>query len=223
VLVDQDKCRGWRMCISGWPDKKIYFNWKVRQGREVHLLLPRIEAASHRVLGILRRAASAYLGVILYDADRIEEAASVVDEKGTLRSAAEDFPRPTTRRSSLPHRAEGIRSLARICSEVAGLQMAIDWKIAFPLHPEYRTLPMCVRAPLSPIQAAAESGKMGMNGIIPDTQSLRIPITYLANLLTGGKEKPVITRLTACWRCVPTCAASRWRAFPIPPRSTRWD
>src|SRR3569623_2152700 len=36
---------------------------------------------------------------------------------------------------------------------------------------------------------------MGMNGSIPDTQSLRIPITYLANLLTGGKEKPVITAL----------------------------
>jgi len=74
--------------------------------------------------------------------------------------------------------------------------MAIDWKIAFPLHPEYRTLPMVWYVPpLSPIQAAAESGQMGMNGIIPDTKSLRIPITYLANLLTGGNEKPVITAL----------------------------
>jgi nitrate reductase beta subunit len=36
---------------------------------------------------------------------------------------------------------------------------------------------------------------MGMNGIIPDTTSMRIPITYLANLLTGGKEKPVISAL----------------------------
>jgi len=49
--------------------------------------------------------------------------------------------------------------------------------------------------PLSPIQSAAESGQMGMNGIIPDTKSLRIPITYLANLLTGGKEKPIVTAL----------------------------
>ena len=26
VLVDQDRCRGWRMCISGCPYKKVYFN-----------------------------------------------------------------------------------------------------------------------------------------------------------------------------------------------------
>jgi nitrate reductase beta subunit len=27
VLIDQDKCRGWRMCVSGCPYKKIYYNW----------------------------------------------------------------------------------------------------------------------------------------------------------------------------------------------------
>ena len=26
VLIDQEKCRGWRMCISGCPYKKIYYN-----------------------------------------------------------------------------------------------------------------------------------------------------------------------------------------------------
>jgi nitrate reductase beta subunit len=34
-------------------------------------------------------------------------------------------------------------------------KMAIDWKVAFPLHPEYRTLPMVWYVPpLSPIQSA---------------------------------------------------------------------
>src|SRR5690606_16904036 len=28
VLVDQDKCRGWRMCVTGCPYKKVYFNHK---------------------------------------------------------------------------------------------------------------------------------------------------------------------------------------------------
>ncbi|EEB9150732.1 4Fe-4S dicluster domain-containing protein, partial [Salmonella enterica subsp. enterica serovar Paratyphi B] len=28
VLVDQDACRGWRMCVSGCPYKKVYFNHK---------------------------------------------------------------------------------------------------------------------------------------------------------------------------------------------------
>ncbi len=39
VLIDRDKCRGWRMCITGCPYKKIYFNWKSGKS-EVHLLLP---------------------------------------------------------------------------------------------------------------------------------------------------------------------------------------
>jgi nitrate reductase / nitrite oxidoreductase, beta subunit len=71
-------------------------------------------------------------------------------------------------------------------------KMAIDWKIAFPLHPEYRTLPMVWYVPpLSPIQAHAQSGALGMNGAIPDVAQLRIPLRYLANMLTAGEEFPV--------------------------------
>ena len=50
--------------------------------------------------------------------------------------------------------------------------MAIDWKIAFPLHPEYRTLPMVWYVPpLSPIQAKAEAGEIGFDGAIPDIRN----------------------------------------------------
>ncbi|HJX16256.1 MAG TPA: 4Fe-4S dicluster domain-containing protein, partial [Candidatus Deferrimicrobiaceae bacterium] len=28
VLVSQEKCRAWRMCISGCPYKKVYYNWE---------------------------------------------------------------------------------------------------------------------------------------------------------------------------------------------------
>jgi nitrate reductase beta subunit len=70
--------------------------------------------------------------------------------------------------------------------------MAMEWKVAFPLHPEYRTLPMVWYVPpLSPIQSAAEAGKMGVDGAMPDVRSLRIPLRYLANLLTAGDEEPV--------------------------------
>ena len=68
----------------------------------------------------------------------------------------------------------------------------MEWKVAFPLHPEYRTLPMVWYVPpLSPITAAAEAGKMGTDGEMPDVRSLRIPLKYLANLLTAGDELPV--------------------------------
>ena len=71
-------------------------------------------------------------------------------------------------------------------------KMAMEWKVAFPLHPEYRTLPMVWYVPpLSPIQSAAEAGKIGIDGEMPDVRSLRIPLKYLANLLTAGKEEPV--------------------------------
>ena len=75
-------------------------------------------------------------------------------------------------------------------------KMAMDWKVAFPLHPEYRTLPMVWYVPpLSPIQSAAESGMIGVDGAMPDVRSLRIPVKYLANLLTAGKEAPVVQAL----------------------------
>ncbi|MCG8693683.1 MAG: hypothetical protein MI806_20955, partial [Minwuiales bacterium] len=75
-------------------------------------------------------------------------------------------------------------------------KMAMDWQVAFPLHPEYRTLPMVWYVPpLSPIQSAAQAGKIGVDGELPDVRSLRIPVRYLANLLTAGKEEPVVRGL----------------------------
>jgi nitrate reductase beta subunit len=74
--------------------------------------------------------------------------------------------------------------------------MAIDWKVALPLHPEYRTLPMVWYVPpLSPITAAANAGQIGVNGEIPDVSQLRIPLKYLANLLTAGDTAPVASAL----------------------------
>ena len=75
-------------------------------------------------------------------------------------------------------------------------KMAVEWKVAFPLHPEYRTLPMVWYVPpLSPIQSAAEAGKVEFDGILPKIESLRIPVKYLANLLTAGDEKPIVRAL----------------------------
>jgi nitrate reductase / nitrite oxidoreductase, beta subunit len=65
-------------------------------------------------------------------------------------------------------------------------KMAVDWKVALPLHPEYRTLPMVWYVPpLSPITAAPTPAPRA-NGEIPDVKQLRIPVKYLANLLTAG-------------------------------------
>ena len=42
VLIDQDKCRGWRMCVSGCPYKKIYYNWKSGKSEKCIFCYPRI-------------------------------------------------------------------------------------------------------------------------------------------------------------------------------------
>jgi len=43
VLVDQDACRGWRMCVSGCPYKKVYFNHRTGKAEKCTFCFPRIE------------------------------------------------------------------------------------------------------------------------------------------------------------------------------------
>jgi len=80
VLIDQDKCRGWRMCVSGCPYKKIYYNWKSGKAEKCIFCYPRIEAGQPTVCSETCVGRIRYLGVLLYDADRIAEAASVERE-----------------------------------------------------------------------------------------------------------------------------------------------
>ncbi len=193
VLIDQDKCRGWRMCVSACPYKKIYFNWESGKSEKCTFCYPRIENGEPTVCSETCVGRIRYLGVLLYDADKIEAAASVADEQNLYHAQLEMFLDPNDEQVIKAARAEGIpESWLEAARKSPVYKMAMEWKIAFPLHPEYRTLPMVwYIPPLSPIQNAAASGDMGMNGVIPDVKSLRIPLTYLANLLTAGEEKPV--------------------------------
>ncbi|MGR8031754.1 4Fe-4S dicluster domain-containing protein, partial [Burkholderia pseudomallei] len=79
VLVDQDKCRGWRMCVSGCPYKTVYFNWQTGKAEKCVFCFPRIEAGQPNVCSETCVGRIRYLGVMLYDADRMEQAASVAD------------------------------------------------------------------------------------------------------------------------------------------------
>ena len=59
VLVDQDRCRGWRMCVSGCPYKKVYFNHRTGKAEKCTFCFPRIEVGlPDRVLGDLRGPAA---------------------------------------------------------------------------------------------------------------------------------------------------------------------
>ncbi|MFO7477538.1 MAG: nitrate reductase subunit beta, partial [Methyloceanibacter sp.] len=138
-----------------------------------------------------------YLGVVLYDADRIEQAASVADEQDLYEAQLSIFLDPNDETVIAQARADGVQENWLEAARQSPIwKMAMDWKVAFPLHPEYRTLPMVwYIPPLSPIQSAAEAGMIDTDGEIPDVRSLRIPIKYLANMLTAGKEEPVALAL----------------------------
>ncbi|MDO9178278.1 MAG: nitrate reductase subunit beta [Agitococcus sp.] len=193
VLVDQDKCRGWRMCVSGCPYKKIYYNWSSGKAEKCTFCYPRIEAGQPTVCSETCVGRIRYLGVLLYDADLIEHAASTANEQDLYEEQLKMFLDPHDPEVIAEARRQGIpENWLESAKKSPVYKMAVDWKVAFPLHPEYRTLPMVwYIPPLSPIQNAAERGEMGMNGIIPDVKSLRIPVKYLANLLTAGKEQPI--------------------------------
>jgi nitrate reductase beta subunit len=181
------------MCVTGCPYKKIYFNWSSGKSEKCIFCYPRIEAGQPTVCSETCVGRIRYLGVILYDADRIEEAASVADEGDLYEAQLKVFLDPSDPEVIAQARADGVpESWIESARKSPIWKMAMEWKVAFPLHPEYRTLPMVWYVPpLSPIQAAAEAGQMGRDGGMPDVRSLRIPLKYLANMLTAGDEEPV--------------------------------
>src|SRR5699024_11920080 len=77
-------------------------------------------------------------------------------------------------------------------------KLAIEHKLAFPLHPEYRTLPMVWYVPpLSPIMNYFE-GKDSIKNpdmIFPAIEEMRIQIEYLYNMLTAVDIEAVINSI----------------------------
>ena len=163
VLVDQAKCRGWRFCVSGCPYKKVYFNHRTGKAEKCTLCYPRIEVGlpticSETCVGRIR-----YIGIVLYDADRVEAAASVPDAHAPARrpSTTCSSTRATPPCARRPRR-DGIPDdwidAARRSPVYA---LAHRYRVALPLHPEYRTLPMVWYVPpLSPIINSARDRRV---------------------------------------------------------------
>ncbi|GAB4518991.1 MAG: nitrate reductase subunit beta [Amphiplicatus sp.] len=197
VLIDQNKCRGWRMCVSGCPYKKIYYNWQSGKSEKCTLCYPRLEAGQPTVCSETCVGRIRYIGVVLYDADRIEEAASVEKETDLYQSHLDIFLNPNDPEIAARALVDGVPQAWIDAARRSPIwKMAMEWKIAFPLHPEYRTLPMVWYVPpLSPIQSMAQAGAFGGKGEMPKVRDLRIPLKYLANMLTAGDEEPIAQAL----------------------------
>lgn len=198
VLVDQNACRAWRHCVTSCPYKKVYFNWQTNKAEKCTLCFPRIEAGMPTICSETCVGRIRYMGVMLYDADKVEEAAKA-DELNLYESQLEIFLDPNDPEVIAAAKKEGIpMEFIEAAQKSPIYKMIIDWKIALPLHPEYRTLPMVwYIPPLSPIMNVFEGvgSQSNADDIFPAIDEMRIPIQYLANLLTAGDESHIRTVL----------------------------
>jgi len=194
VLLDQKRCRAWRSCVSACPYKKSYYNWNTGKSEKCILCFPRVEtgqapACFHSCVGRIR-----YLGVLLYDAERIEEVACLPDAEliEGQRSAILD-----------PHDPHVIEAAKRNGIHDAVIQSAQrspvykfvkEWKLALPPHIEYRTLPMLFYVPpLAPVMSKMDGESLNhvSEDLFHDIESSRVPLQFLANLFGGGDTAKV--------------------------------
>jgi nitrate reductase / nitrite oxidoreductase, beta subunit len=137
-----------------------------------------------------------YIGLMLYDADRVGAAAAVAAETDLYAAQCSVFLDPNdpvviaeARRSGIPE--DWIEAAQR--SPIWDLIMR--YQVALPLHPEYRTMPMVwYIPPLSPVvDALRDTGHDGedVGNLFGAVDALRIPVAYLAELFTAGDPDPV--------------------------------
>jgi nitrate reductase beta subunit len=204
VLLNQDKCRAWRMCISGCPYKKTYYNWATGKSEKCILCYPRLEsghapACFHSCVGRIR-----YLGLILYDAAGIEDAAAAPDERlvEAQRALIKDPFDPAVIEAAKENGVGPEHITAAQDSPV--FKFVKQWELALPLHPEFRTLPMLFYVPpMLPVLASQRHGRYNVdgtngggsrNGSVPSISNLeqaRIPLKYMASLFAAGNEELV--------------------------------
>jgi nitrate reductase beta subunit len=184
------------MCVSGCPYKKIYYNWESGKAEKCILCYPRIEsgmptACAESCVGRIR-----YMGVVLYDADEIESMASVKSDRELYAAQKKLFLDPNDPAVVTKALEQGVpQNWINAAQASPVYKMAIEWGIAFPLHPEYRTLPMMWYVPpLSPVQSQIDQGNLPTeaDGVIPKVETLRTPARFLANMFTAGDEQPIL-------------------------------
>ncbi len=194
VLINQDKCRSWRMCVSACPYKKTYFNWASGKSEKCILCYPRLEtgqapACFHSCVGRIR-----YLGVLLYDADGIEGAAKAANAD-LVQKQRDLVLNPHDPRIAAEAKANGIPDgVIEAARKSPVYRYVKEWEMALPLHPEFRTLPMLFYVPplLPVLSSTQESGAQRVSGdLFSSLESARLPVRYMANMLAAGNEAPV--------------------------------
>ncbi len=189
VLLNQDRCRAWRSCVPACPYKKTYFNWSSGKSEKCILCYPRLEsgqapACFHSCVGRIR-----YLGNVLYDADKISDLALLPDEElvEAQRSLVLD---PNDPQVIAAAKANGIPDgVIESAQQSPTYKYLKEWKIALPLHVEYRTFPMLFYVPpLLPVMSSTQGDvvRNSTEELFADIDQMRAPMEYLGKMFTGG-------------------------------------
>ncbi len=195
VLINQKKCRAWRKCVTACPYKKTYYNWGNGKSEKCILCYPRLEtgqapACMHTCVGRIR-----YLGVMLYDADKIEKVASC-DEKDLVKSQMDIYLDPFDKDVIKAAKENGVAdSTIESAQKSPVYKFVKEWGVALPLHPEFRTVPnLFYVPPLLPAMGAIKDGNYETisDQLWGDAKDTRIPIKYLASLFTAGDTDKIL-------------------------------
>jgi nitrate reductase beta subunit len=189
VLINQERCRGWRQCVSACPYKKIYFNYERMKSEKCIFCYPRIEDGQPTVCAETCVGRMRYMGVLLYDAEKIDEYAAVEDPQQLYSRQLDMLLDPHDPKVVAEAEAQGISHDYLLAAQRSPVyQLMKEWKIAFPLHPEYRTLPMVWYVPaMSPIDDRHDVD----DDYFVQVDAMRIPAQYQANLFTAGDVAPI--------------------------------
>lgn len=203
VLVNQEKCRAWRMCVTACPYKKVYYNWSTGKSEKCILCYPRIEvgevpACMHSCVGRIR-----YLGVLLYDADKIEGAVHVEDDK-LIPAQLDALVNPFDEKVIAAAKANGVSDAIIDAAQKSPIYKWVkEWGLALPLHAEYRTMPSLYYVPpLLPVMGNVSENIYDTthSSYFTSIESCRLPVKYLANLFSVGNEgmiRDVLKKLMA--------------------------
>lgn len=216
VLINQKVCRAWRMCVTACPYKKSYYNWNTGKSEKCILCYPRIEAGyapacMHSCVGRIR-----YLGVLLYDAELINDTASS-ENSDLINRQLDIILDPFDPKVIRAAKENGVADSTITAAQNSPVYKFVkEWGLALPLHPEYRTLPMLfyvppflpVMAKLTTVNNTKQSQKMDERAkywpdnwlydtsteeLFATIEQARMPLKYMANLFSAGDESKIVS------------------------------
>jgi nitrate reductase beta subunit len=204
-------------CVASCPSGAIY-----KRGEDGVVLINQkvcrawrmcvTPACMHSCVGRIR-----YIGVILYDADKIEAVASA-ETKDLVARQLDLMCDPFDDKVIAAAKANGIAdSTIKAAQQSPTYKFIKQWGMALPLHPEFRTLPMLWYVPpLLPVMASvtqtdgAQKDKLNpiaktwTDNWLYDTsteelwgtvEQARFPLKYLASLFAAGETGEISMRL----------------------------